>query len=50
MTAVVGTILLGSSYGRTQFYIGRIITGIGNGINSSNVPAYQSGENTWRTF
>ncbi|GAB7350276.1 hypothetical protein MBLNU459_g0917t3 [Dothideomycetes sp. NU459] len=39
---VLGTIILGSSYGRAQFYVGRVVTGLGNGINSSNVPAYQS--------
>lgn len=39
---VIGTIILGSSYTRAQFLVGRIVTGLGNGINSSNVPAYQS--------
>lgn len=39
---IVGTVILGSSYGRAQFYVGRVVTGLGNGINSSNVPAYQS--------
>lgn len=39
---IVGTILLGSSYTVAQFLVGRIVTGIGNGINSSTVPAYQS--------
>ena len=39
---IIGTILLGSSYTVSQFLVGRIVTGIGNGINSSTVPAYQS--------
>jgi MFS family permease len=39
---VIGTILLGSSYSRTQFIVGRIVTGFGNGINSATVPSYQS--------
>lgn len=40
---VIGTIILGSSYSRAQFIVGRIVTGFGNGINSSTVPTYQSG-------
>jgi MFS family permease len=39
---IIGTIILGSSYTVAQFLVGRIVTGIGNGINSSTVPAYQS--------
>ena len=39
---IVGTILLGSSYSRAQFFVGRIVTGFGNGLNSSTAPAYQS--------
>ncbi|KAJ5675770.1 Major facilitator superfamily domain general substrate transporter [Penicillium macrosclerotiorum] len=41
-TMVIGTIILGSSYGRAQFLVGRVVTGFGNGINSSTVPTYQS--------
>lgn len=41
-TMIVGTILLGSSNSLAQLLVGRIITGIGNGFNSSTVPAYQS--------
>jgi MFS family permease len=41
---VIGTIILASSYGRAQFLVGRIVTGFGNGINSSTVPTYQSGK------
>lgn len=40
---VIGTIILGASYSRAQFIVGRIVTGFGNGINSSTVPTYQSG-------
>lgn len=39
---VIGTIILGSSYSTAQFLVGRIVTGLGNGINSSTVPMYQS--------
>ena len=39
---ILGTIVLGSAYGVPQFLVGRIVTGIGNGINSSTVPAYQA--------
>lgn len=41
---VIGTIILASSYTRAQFLVGRVVTGFGNGINSSTVPTYQSGE------
>lgn len=41
---VIGTIILGSSYSRAQFLVGRVVTGLGNGINSSTVPTYQSGK------
>lgn len=39
---IVGTVILGSSYTVAQFLVGRIVTGFGNGINSSTVPTYQS--------
>lgn len=39
---IIGTIILGSSYSVSQFLVGRIVTGLGNGINSSTVPTYQS--------
>ena len=32
-----------------QFIIGRIITGVGNGINTSTIPTYQ-GMKFYRTF
>jgi MFS family permease len=43
---VIGTIILGSSYSTAQFLVGRIVTGFGNGINSSTVPTYQSGKHS----
>lgn len=39
---VVGTTILSSSYSLSQLIAGRIITGIGNGMNSSTAPIYQS--------
>ena len=42
ITMVIGTILLGSSDKLSQLLVGRIITGLGNGFNSSTVPMYQS--------
>ena len=41
-TMIIGTIILASSTTLAQLLVGRIVTGIGNGFNSSNVPAYQS--------
>ncbi|TDL25436.1 general substrate transporter [Rickenella mellea] len=39
---LIGTAILTSSTTRTQLYFGRVITGIGNGFNSSSIPVYQS--------
>ncbi|KAF2170290.1 hypothetical protein M409DRAFT_64606 [Zasmidium cellare ATCC 36951] len=39
---VVGAILQCSAYGLAQLIVGRIITGIGNGLNTSTVPTWQS--------
>jgi sugar porter (SP) family MFS transporter len=39
---IIGTILLGSSSTLAQLLTGRIVTGIGNGFNSSTIPMYQS--------
>ncbi|CRG88457.1 Sugar transporter STL1 [Talaromyces islandicus] len=39
---ILGTIILASSYTVAQLIAGRIITGIGNGMNSSTAPVYQS--------
>ncbi|KAI9729311.1 MAG: hypothetical protein M1834_006982 [Cirrosporium novae-zelandiae] len=41
-TMIVGTAILASSTTLAQLLIGRIVTGIGNGFNSSNIPAYQA--------
>ncbi|KAI9660042.1 MAG: hypothetical protein M1821_001394 [Bathelium mastoideum] len=41
-TMVLGTILLASSTTIAQLLVGRIVTGLGNGFNSSNIPVYQS--------
>lgn len=38
----IGAIIMSSSYQLEQFIVGRIITGIGNGINTSTVPTWQS--------
>ncbi|KAF1991620.1 general substrate transporter [Aulographum hederae CBS 113979] len=42
LTMIVGTAILASSTTVAQLLVGRIVTGIGNGFNSSNIPAYQS--------
>lgn len=39
---VIGAILQASSYSLAQFIIGRLITGFGNGFNTSTVPTWQS--------
>jgi MFS family permease len=39
---IVGTIILARSATVAQLLVGRIITGIGNGFNSSNIPPYQT--------
>ncbi|KAM6509636.1 hypothetical protein FALCPG4_017285 [Fusarium falciforme] len=39
---IVGTAILASSYTVAQLIVGRIVTGIGNGMNSSTAPVYQS--------
>ena len=39
---VVGTILQTASFEKVQMIISRIITGIGNGMNTVNVPIWQS--------
>ena len=38
----VGAILQCTSYSYIQFIIGRIVTGFGNGLNTSTVPTWQS--------
>ncbi|ETW77683.1 MFS sugar transporter [Heterobasidion irregulare TC 32-1] len=42
ITMIIGTAILTSSTTRAQLYAGRIVTGIGNGFNSSSIPVYQS--------
>ncbi|KAI8654302.1 MFS domain-containing protein [Fusarium sp. Ph1] len=39
---IVGAAILASSYAVAQLIVGRIVTGIGNGMNSSTAPVYQS--------
>ncbi|KAK0439227.1 general substrate transporter [Armillaria borealis] len=39
---LIGTVILTSSTTRAQLYVGRIVTGFGNGFNSSSIPVYQS--------
>ena len=39
---VVGTILQTSANERVQLIVARIVTGIGNGINTVNVPVWQA--------
>lgn len=39
---VVGAILQASSFSLAQLIIGRIVTGFGNGLNTSTVPTWQS--------
>lgn len=39
---IIGTIILASSFTIAQLIVGRIVTGIGNGINSSTIPVFQS--------
>ncbi|KAK0201198.1 general substrate transporter [Desarmillaria ectypa] len=39
---LIGTAIITSSTTRAQLYVGRIVTGFGNGFNSSSIPVYQS--------
>ena len=39
---IIGTVLQVSSYSRAQFIVARIVTGVGNGINTSTLGIYQS--------
>lgn len=39
---IVGAAILGASYTIAQLIVGRIVTGIGNGFNSSTAPVYLS--------
>ncbi|KAL2826260.1 general substrate transporter [Aspergillus cavernicola] len=42
LTMIVGGIIQASSYGSGQLIAGRIVSGIGNGLNTSTVPVYVS--------
>ncbi|EJD44146.1 sugar transporter STL1 [Auricularia subglabra TFB-10046 SS5] len=42
MIMVVGAILQTTAFGLPQFIVGRIVTGMGNGLNTSTVPTWQS--------
>lgn len=37
---IIGAAILGSSYTVAQLIVGRIVTGVGNGMNSSTAPVY----------
>lgn len=39
---VIGTILQCTSFGITQLAIARVVTGIGNGMNTATIPTWQS--------
>ena len=39
---VVGGILQATSFGRIQLIIARVITGLGNGLNTSTIPMWQA--------
>ncbi|PWZ02653.1 general substrate transporter [Testicularia cyperi] len=38
----VGAVIMTASYSLAQFTVGRIVTGIGNGMNTSTIPMWQS--------
>ncbi|GAA5983286.1 hypothetical protein JCM5350_005868 [Sporobolomyces pararoseus] len=39
---IVGTVIMTCSYSLSQFIVGRIVCGLGNGFNTATVPALQS--------
>lgn len=39
---IIGAILQCTSYQLAQFIVGRLVTGFGNGLNTSTVPTWQS--------
>lgn len=41
---VIGASLQACAYSLPHLIVGRIITGVGNGMNTSTVPTWQSGE------
>ncbi|RMZ09629.1 hypothetical protein D0864_01469 [Hortaea werneckii] len=48
----IGAILQTSSFSLAQMMVGRIVTGIGNGLNTSTAPIWQadSAKSSWRGF
>ena len=44
MIMILGTVVQVTSFGSlVQFVLGRIVTGVGNGMNTSCIPTYQAG-------
>ncbi|KAF2755048.1 general substrate transporter [Pseudovirgaria hyperparasitica] len=39
---LIGTVIQATSFGLAQLIVGRIVTGIGNGMNTSSIPVWQS--------
>lgn len=39
---LIGAAIQASSFGLAQLIVGRIVTGVGNGINTSSIPVWQS--------
>ena len=39
---IIGALIQTASFGMAQLIVGRIVTGIGNGMNTSTIPVYQS--------
>ena len=39
---LIGAAIQTASFGLAQLIVGRIVTGIGNGMNTSSIPVYQS--------
>ncbi|EGO02899.1 hypothetical protein SERLA73DRAFT_165828 [Serpula lacrymans var. lacrymans S7.3] len=42
VTMLIGTAIMTSATTRAQLYVGRVVSGIGNGFNASSIPVYQS--------
>lgn len=42
LTITIGAAIQCSAYSVAQLIVGRILTGVGTGINSSTVPTYQA--------
>jgi len=39
---IIGGILQAASFGRIQLIIGRVVTGVGNGMNTTAIPMWQA--------